>query len=137
MRWSGSGMTLLTLPSADELLRPDHVREAKGAGLRRLRLEDLLSRPLVELDSSGLAELFSGHSVLVTGAGGGVVVELCRQAARLGAAELVCIDISEIAIYQLEQELRAAHPNLRCLFYTANVREVERLHAISHARRRT
>jgi FlaA1/EpsC-like NDP-sugar epimerase len=135
MRWSGSGMTLLTLPSADELLRPDHVREAEGAGLRRLRLEDLLSRPPVELDSSGLAELFSGHSVLVTGAGGSIGAELCRQAARLGAAELVCIDISEIAIYQLEQELRVAHPNLRCLFYTANVREVERLHAIARAHR--
>jgi FlaA1/EpsC-like NDP-sugar epimerase len=55
---------------------------------------------------------------------------LCRQIARLGAARLVCVDVSEYAIYALEQELREAHPQLQGVYYTANVREAERLRAI-------
>jgi len=69
--------------------------------------------------------------VLVTGAGGSIGAELCRQIARFGVARLVCVDMSEIAIYQLEQELRATHPQLQGLYYTANVREYERLRALA------
>ena len=53
--------------------------------------------------------------------------------ARLGVGRLVCIDVSEYAIYQLEQELREAHPQMRGLYYTANVREADRLRAIVQA----
>jgi FlaA1/EpsC-like NDP-sugar epimerase len=69
--------------------------------------------------------------VLVSGAGGSIGSELCRQVARLGVARLVCVDSSEIAVYKLEQELREAHPQLRGLYYTANVRELDRLRAIT------
>jgi FlaA1/EpsC-like NDP-sugar epimerase len=69
--------------------------------------------------------------VLVTGAGGSIGSELCRQAARFGVRTLVCVDVSEYAIYQLEQELRAAHPQMQGHYYTANVRECERLRAIA------
>lgn len=48
-------------------------------------------------------------------------------------ARLVCVDVSEYAIYQLEQELREAHPQMQGLYYTANVREAERLLAIGRA----
>jgi len=53
--------------------------------------------------------------------------------ARLGAARLVCVDQSEYAIYQLEQTLRREHPALQALYYTASVRELERLRAIAAA----
>ena len=122
---SRAGLTLLTMPRPDEWLRAD------GSGPRKIELEDLLGRQAVELDMRGLAALFSGQTVLVTGAGGSIGSELCRQVARLGVARLVCIDASEIAIYKLEQELREAHPQLRGLYYTANVREFERLRAIT------
>ncbi len=79
----------------------------------------------------GLAELFSGQTVLVTGAGGSIGSELCRQVARFGVARLVCVDVSEFGVYQLEQELRAAHPQMHGCYYTANVREVDRLRAIA------
>lgn len=115
---------LLTLP------RPDEWLQAESTGPRKIELEDLLGRAPVALDVEGLAELFSGQVVVVTGAGGSIGSELCRQIARFGAARLVCIDVSEYAIYRLEQELRQAHPQMQGLYYTANVREYERLRAI-------
>jgi FlaA1/EpsC-like NDP-sugar epimerase len=73
--------------------------------------------------------------VLVTGAGGSIGSELCRQIARFGVARLVCVDISEYSVYQLEQELRQHHPQMRGVYYTANVREAERLAAICASHR--
>jgi len=130
LRWAGAGLNLLTLPSADELLRP-----GAAAAPREVRLEDLLGRAPVQLDEQGLAGLLRGQTVLVTGAGGSIGAELCRQVARFGPARLVCVDLSEYATYQLEQELRRSHPQLACVYYTANVREPERLQAIARAHR--
>lgn len=122
---AGSRLTLLTMPRPDEWLRSD------GTGLRKIELEDLLGRTPVQLDEAGLAGLISGQTVLVTGAGGSIGSELCRQIARFGAARLVCVDVSEFAIYRLEQELREAHPQMQGLYYTGNVREFDRLRAIA------
>lgn len=121
--------TLLTMPRPDEWLRSD------GPGPRHVELEDLLGRTPIQLDVAGLSDLFAGQTVLVTGAGGSIGSELCRQIARFGVARLVCVDVSEIAVYELEQELRAAHPQMQAMYYTANVREFERLQAIATAHR--
>ena len=122
-----AGVMLLTMP------RPDEWLKTQGAGPRGIELEDLLGRATVQLDVAGLAELFSGQTVLVTGAGGSIGSELCRQIARFGVGRLVCVDVSEFAIYQLEQELRQAHPQMQGIYYTANVRELDRLRAIVSA----
>lgn len=122
---SDAGLPLLTMPRPDEWLR------AESGQLRRIELEDLLGRNPVDLDEKGLSDLIAGQTVLVTGAGGSIGSELCRQIARFGVARLVCVDVSEYAVYQLEQELREAHPQMQGLYYTANVREVERLLAIA------
>jgi FlaA1/EpsC-like NDP-sugar epimerase len=124
-------LTLLHMPRAEEWLSP--ARE----GVRQVELEDLLGRTPVALDVAGLAELFSGQTVVVTGAGGSIGSELCRQIARFGVGRLVCIDVSEFGIYQLEQELRQAHPQMHGVYYTANVREYERLRAIVSEHRPT
>jgi len=126
---AGSHITLLTMPRPDEWLKTD------SPGPRKIELEDLLGRSPVQLDAAGLADLFSGQTVLVTGAGGSIGSELCRQVARFGVGRLVCVDVSEFAIYQLEQELRAAHPQMQGAYYTANVREAERLRAIAEKHR--
>ena len=131
LRWSGSAeLKLLTLPSADELLRPGAVPAP-----RQVRLEDLLGRTPVQLDEQGLAGLFSGQTVLVTGAGGSIGAELCRQVVRFGAARLVCVDVSEYASYRLAQELQRSFPALEGIYYTANVRDADRLRAIVRAHR--
>ncbi|MBA2673753.1 nucleoside-diphosphate sugar epimerase/dehydratase [Ramlibacter sp.] len=119
-----AGVTLLTLPRPDQWLKPE------STGPRKIELEDLLGRPTVQLDVAGLSQLFSGQTVLVTGAGGSIGSQLCRQIARFGVGRLVCVDVSEYAVYQLEQELRQAHPQMQGVYYTANVREFERLRAI-------
>lgn len=124
-----SGVTLLTLPKADEWLK------AEGPDLRRVELEDLLGRDPVQLDVRGLSDMLAGQTVLVTGAGGSIGSELCRQVARFGVRKLVCLDTSEYAIYLLEQELRGEHPQMFGVYYTASVREYERLLAICEAHR--
>ena len=126
---SEAGLPLLTMPRPDEWLR------AEAGQPRRIELEDLLGRAPVALDEQGLSDLIAGQTVLVTGAGGSIGSELCRQIARFGVARLVCVDVSEYAIYQLEQELREAHPQMQGLYYTANVREPERLLAIAQLHR--
>ena len=125
MSASGSRVALLTMP------RPDEWLKTETAGPRKIELEDLLGRTAVQLDEAGLAELLSGQTVLVTGAGGSIGSELCRQVARFGVGRLVCVDVSEFAVYQLEQELRDGHPQMHGCYYTANVREVDRLRAIA------
>ncbi len=125
------GVALLTMP------RPDEWLKTETAGPRKIELDDLLGRSPVQLDVTSLADLISGQTVLVTGAGGSIGSELCRQIARFGVARLVCVDISEFSVYKLEQELREAHPQMKGLYYTANVREPERLEAIALLHRPT
>ncbi len=126
LRSSGLGLHLLTLPTADELLGQNAVTRP-----RKVRLEDLLGRVPVQLDAQGLSQLLTGQTVMVTGAGGSIGSELCRQVARFGVARLVCVDVSELAVYQLEQQLRQSHPAMTVSYYTANVRELDRLRAIA------
>ena len=118
---SEAGVPLLTMPRPDEWLR------AEAGSLRKVEIDDLLGRALVALDEKGLSQLLAGQTVVVTGAGGSIGSELCRQIARFGVSRLVCVDVSEYAIYQLEQDLRFAHPQMQGLYYTANVREADRL----------
>lgn len=125
MNADGDAVALLTMPRPDEWLKTETV------GPRKIELDDLLGRTPVQLDVHGLSQLLSGSTVLVTGAGGSIGSELCRQIARFGVYRLVCIDMSELAIYGLEQELREAHPQMKALYYTANVREPDRLEAIA------
>ncbi len=120
----GEGISLLTMPRPDEWLKTELVAP------REVELEDLLGRAAVQLDVGGLSQIFAGQTVLVTGAGGSIGSELCRQIARFGVARMVCVDVSEYAVYRLEQELRQAHPQMVAHYYTANVREAERLLAI-------
>lgn len=122
---SQAGLSLLTMPRPDEWLRTD------SSSPRKIELEDLLGRQAVELDMRGLAGLFCGETALVSGAGGSIGSELSRQVARLGVTSLICVDSSEIAIYKLEQELRYAHPQMQGFYYTSNVREYDRLLAIT------
>ncbi|MFN3440377.1 MAG: polysaccharide biosynthesis protein [Acidovorax sp.] len=122
---SEAGLPLLTMPRPDDWLRGEMGQP------RQIELEDLLGRTPVSLDEKGLSDLITGQTVLVTGAGGSIGSELCRQIARFGVARLVCVDVSEYAIYQLEQELRVAHPQMQGMYYTANVREADRLLAIA------
>ncbi|HQT31327.1 MAG: polysaccharide biosynthesis protein [Hydrogenophilales bacterium 17-64-65] len=96
-----AGLNVLTVPSLEDLV----AGRVSVSSLRRVELDDLLGRDLVELDDSGLHRLLTGQVVMVTGAGGSIGAELCRQIARFEPAKLVLFEQSELALYAMEQEL--------------------------------
>lgn len=89
--------------------------------LRELSLEDLLGREAVQLDWDKISDNISGKIVLVTGGGGSIGSELCRQIARLGPAALVIIDNSEYNLYSIEIELSHNYPSLSLKTYLSDV----------------
>ncbi|WEN13833.1 nucleoside-diphosphate sugar epimerase/dehydratase [Rhodanobacter sp. AS-Z3] len=80
--------------------------------IKEVAIEDLLGRDAVELDWTSIRETLSGRRVLITGGGGSIGAELCRQVARLGAQALTVVDQSEYNLYRIGQELRADFPEL-------------------------
>ena len=95
--------------------------------IRPVLVEDLLGRNVVELDNSGLQDLITGQVVFVSGAGGSIGSELCRQVSKFNPSHLICFDISEYALYQLEQELTDLKLSLNLLCVLGDVKHVARL----------
>ena len=89
--------------------------------LREVAVEDLLDRKPVELDWSAMRGELAGRRILVTGGGGSIGSELCRQIARLAPARLVIVDISELNLHRIQLELSDAHPALVCSMVLADV----------------
>jgi FlaA1/EpsC-like NDP-sugar epimerase len=104
-----AGLNVMTIPSLEDLV----AGRVSVSSLRRIELEDLLGRDPVELDESGLHQLLTGQVVMVTGAGGSIGSELCRQIARFAPAKLVLFEQSELALYAMEQELPQRFPGLQ------------------------
>jgi FlaA1/EpsC-like NDP-sugar epimerase len=93
-----------TLPGLHELISGDLDL---GRQIRPVQVEDVLGREQVEVDLDRVATYVKGKTVLVTGAGGSIGSELCRQLARLGVARLVLVDKGESALFEIERELVA------------------------------
>jgi FlaA1/EpsC-like NDP-sugar epimerase len=91
-----------TLPGLHELIAGDLNL---GRQIRPVQVEDVLGRQQVEVDLGLVAAYVKDKTVLVTGAGGSIGSELCRQLARLGAAQLVLVDKGESALFEIEREL--------------------------------
>jgi FlaA1/EpsC-like NDP-sugar epimerase len=99
---------LKVLPGIDELLTggksPSHVQ------LRPVEIKDLLKRKPVELDDSAIRKLISGRVVMVTGAGGSIGSEICRQVLRFSPLKLLLVEQAENSLFQIEQELSRMQP---------------------------
>ncbi|OJZ08040.1 MAG: polysaccharide biosynthesis protein [Thiobacillus sp. 63-78] len=104
-----AGLSVMTIPSLEDLV----AGRVSVSSLRRVELDDLLGRDPVQLDDSGLHRLLTGQIVMVTGAGGSIGSELCRQIARFKPAKLVLFEQSELALYAMEQELPQRFPDLQ------------------------
>jgi FlaA1/EpsC-like NDP-sugar epimerase len=116
---AGTGLPVATVPSADEL-RQGRSRVDR---LRDIGPEDVLGRPPVRLDEQAVSHLVSGQTVFVTGAGGSIGSELCRQIARFGPTRLVLFELSEFALYQIEQELGELFPHLPLVRLVGDVKD--------------
>jgi FlaA1/EpsC-like NDP-sugar epimerase len=113
----------LTVPSFDDLM----TGKVAVSQLRAIELDDLLGRDPVLLDDAGLHGLLTGKVVLVTGAGGSIGSELCRQIARFDPAQLVLFEASEFALYTIEQELKQSFPALDFACMVGDVRDAARV----------
>ncbi len=120
---AAAGLTVMTVPSYDDLLSG----RLAVSNIRKVELEDLLGREAVKLDDEGLHGLLRGRVVLVSGAGGSIGSELCRQIARFEPARLVLLDSSEFALYTIDEELRGKYPGLARQCWAADVRDGERV----------
>jgi len=118
-----AGLEVLTVPSFDDLVSG----KVSVSQVRKVEVEDLLGREPVQLDNAGLGDLITGHTVMVTGAGGSIGSELCRQIAKFRPARLVCYEMSEFALYQLEQEFGASSPETRLVCVVGDVKDAHRL----------
>ena len=117
-----------TLPSLTELAQG----KVGTADLRELDIDDLLGREAVVPNHILLGKNVSGRVVLVTGAGGSIGSELCRQLALLQPAALLLVEQSEFALYRIHQELEAllVGQTTRLVPLLASVRDAERMHEI-------
>jgi FlaA1/EpsC-like NDP-sugar epimerase len=125
-----SGLPVVTVPSVDEL-RGGNQRIDR---LRDIEPEDLLGREPVQLDEEGIAATLRGKTVMITGAGGSIGSELCRQVAHHQPAKLVLYELSEFNLYSIEQEMGERFPALpvECL-----IGDVKDEHYLRHTMSRT
>jgi FlaA1/EpsC-like NDP-sugar epimerase len=132
------GIPTLTVPSLPELISS----KTNGTNLREVEIQDLLRREPVQTDLAAVAELATGETVLVTGAGGSIGSELCRQIARLAPARIVLLGHGENSIFDILHELRADFPDVPLTSVIADVRDRKRIsllfkhhkpHAVFHA----
>jgi FlaA1/EpsC-like NDP-sugar epimerase len=117
-----AGLAAMTVPALDDLL----TGRVAISAIRKVELEDLLGRERIELDEAGLSGLLQGKTVLVTGAGGSIGSELCRQISRFRPRQLVFLEQSEFALYSIEQEF-AGRP-VSCVI--GDVRDAQRMKAV-------
>ena len=103
-----AGLSVLTVPSFDDLMSG----KVTMSQVRDIELDDLLGRDPVTLDAAGLKQWIQGRVVLVTGAGGSIGSELCRQLIRYLPVRLVLLDHDEYALYTIEQELGERDPRI-------------------------
>ncbi len=112
------GVVFRTLPLLQEIVSG----KATSSDIRDVRIEDLLGREQVQLDWSSICEGLAQKRILVTGGGGSIGSELCRQLARLEPSELVIVDSSEYNLYRIEYELRQ-YESLQCRAHLIDIND--------------
>lgn len=104
--------------------------EVNVSKLRDVEVEDLLGRDPISVDMDSILGYVQGKVVLVTGGGGSIGSELCRQIAAHKAKQLVIVDIYENSVYDIQQELKKKYPELNLIVLIASVRNTNRMNYI-------
>ncbi len=118
-----SDLTVLKVPAYDDLISG----KVSVSQIRKIEVEDLLGREPVVLDTDGLHALIENNVVLVSGAGGSIGSELCRQIVKFAPSLLICFDISELSLYNLEQSFKAAALKVNIIYVIGDVKNEQRL----------
>ncbi len=123
-----ANLNVLTVPAFDDLMSG----KVSISQIRKVEVEDLLGREPVQLDDLGLHNLIEHRAVLVSGAGGSIGAELCRQIVKYQPNKLICLDISEYSLYRIEQELTALESTqkIEIIYVTADVKNAKRIKAL-------
>ena len=130
---SEAKLNVSTVPSLEDLV----AGRVSVSSVRRIELEDLLGRDSITLDDTGLHQLLTNQTVLVTGAGGSIGSELCRQIARFSPRTLVLFDLSEYALYMIEQEFSQHFPALQIVPLIGDVKNASRINQVMAEHRPT
>ncbi|MCW5619992.1 MAG: polysaccharide biosynthesis protein [Burkholderiales bacterium] len=118
-----AGLALMTVPSYDDIVSG----KVTVSQLRNVELDDLLGRDPVVLDNGVLNDMIAARTILVTGAGGSIGSELCRQLVRFEPKRLILFELSEYALYTIEQELRTRCPQMEIICAVGDVRSNARV----------
>ena len=118
-----TGKTVKVLPGMSQLIRG----EVSVSRLRDVEIEDLLGRDPIKVDMKEIFAYITGKTILVTGGGGSIGSELCRQIAAHDPKRLIIFDIYENSTYDIEQELRKNYPELDLVTQIGSVRDSKRV----------
>lgn len=121
-----SGCKLRSLPGMYQLVNG----EVSVSKLKEVEVEDLLGREPIQINTEEVLGFLSGKVVLVTGGGGSIGSELCRQIASHNPGHLIIVDIYENNAYEIQQELLRKYPNLNLTVLIASVRNTNRIDSI-------
>ena len=120
-----TGLPVKILPSVARSLSSSIIQE-----LRPVNYEDLLGRDPIKVDQSGITDWLKGKTVMVTGGGGSIGSELCRQIVACEPKKLIIFDIYENNAYEIEMELGRHYPNADISTLIGSVRDTDRLEAV-------
>jgi FlaA1/EpsC-like NDP-sugar epimerase len=121
-----AGATVTVIPGIDELLGGQQA-DPRHIQLRPVEIKDLLRREPVKLDDSAVRRLVQGRSVMVTGAGGSIGAEICRQVLRYAPKQLLLVERGENSLFLLEQELARIEPRPPFEPLIADITDEERM----------
>jgi len=129
----GTGVLFRTMPAVSDVIEG----RVQVSRIRNVDIADLLGREPVELDAEQIGRQLRGKRVLVTGAGGSIGSEMCRQIAEFGPKRLVLLEQAENNLFEIDRELRAAHTGLDVVPYVADITDRARIGAIFDQERPT
>lgn len=118
-----ANVTFKTLPSIGELI--DGTLTISQ--IKNVEIEDLLGRDPVVMDRESIGSYLTGKRVLVSGAGGSIGSEICRQVAQFGPEKLILLDQAETPLYEIDKELSACFPGVRILPLVADIRDRDKI----------
>ncbi|NUP87375.1 MAG: polysaccharide biosynthesis protein [Burkholderiaceae bacterium] len=121
-----AGAHVFTVPGLEDLMNGKVAIHA----MRPVDIEDLLGREPVHIDSAHVSSMIAGRTVLITGAGGSIGSELCRQLARFQPQRMVLLEASEFALYNIEQWFANTQTSIEIVPLTGDVKDPVRIEEI-------